>query len=134
MAMGTRDASLKPDYARVLGMKVVDDEHLRFFFDKGSNLKSIRNLEDNKAISLVLAKMSFECYQFKGTCVSLKKGTEEEVVIVEKYMVDFNDVVVSIGVEDGVVYNFPRASMYSVLMEVQEIFDQTPKRGTGNKV
>jgi hypothetical protein len=134
IGMGTRDASMKPDYARVLGIEIVDDEHLCFFIDKDSNVRSLQNLEDNKAISLVLVKMTYECYQFKGTCVRVQKGTEEEVQTVQNYLKAFNNEVIPIGIEDGVIYNYPHGNMYSVLMEVQEIYEQTPKPGTGRKV
>ena len=132
--MGTRDAVLKPDYCRVLGFEQMDDRHLRFFIDKDSNTSTMENLADNGMIALVMAKPNFECYQFKGRCVSVTKAIEADDQSVSAYLKDLNEVVLQMGVKDGSVYNFPHANICTILMDVQEIFDQTPRMGTGNKI
>jgi hypothetical protein len=134
MGMGTRDAELKPEYSRVLGGQIIDDEHFMFFLDKASNSKALNNLEDNKMISLVLLANTFQCYQLKGRCSQSHESTSEEVQALNKYMDVFNVYATGMGFRDGLVYNYPHSTPWTVTMRVEEIFEQTPKAGTGNKI
>lgn len=134
MGMGTRDAEMKPEYARVLGGKIIDEEHFMFYLDRVTNIKALDNLEDNKVISLVLLANTFQCFQLKGHCVLSHESNHEEMQALSKYMDDFNVYATGMGFREGLVYNYPRSTPWTVTMRVDEIFEQTPKAGTGNKI
>jgi hypothetical protein len=38
------------------------------------------------------------------------------------------------GLSDGLVFNYPHSQLMSFLMEIEDVFEQTPKIGTGQKV
>ena len=133
--MGTRDTNLKPDFCRVLGVQVVDQDHLRFFMDKKSNPTSFKNLQPSAPIALTTTRAdNFESYQFKGKFVKLTECSDEDNQTIQAYLHGFNDAVVALGLQDGLVYNYPHSNTYALEMEVKEIFEQTPKPGTGNKL
>ena len=133
--MGTRDTNLKPDFCRVLGVQVVDQDHLRFFMDKKSNPTSFKNLQPSAPIALTTTRAdNFESYQFKGKFVKLTECSDEDNQTIQAYLHGFNDAVVALGLQDGLVYNYPHSNTYALVMEVKEIFEQTPKPGTGNKL
>jgi hypothetical protein len=135
MNMGTRGADLKPEYARILGSRFVDDQHIKLFLDGPSAGRTIQNLQDNGFVSVILCSLeNYESYQFKGKCVSLLQSNPEELQLISDYLKDINVLLVKVGFPDQGMYKYPRTSMMTLLMEVEEIFEQTPKAGTGQKV
>jgi len=135
ISLGTRDRNLKPKYCRVLGAEVMENDIVKFFVAKLTSDQTIKNIDDNKLVSITLASaLSYECYQFKGKCVHYEDSDNEDQGRVEKYMKDFNECMVKIGVRDGLVYKWPTKPCMTIEMKVEEIFDQTPKIGAGNKI
>jgi len=78
--------------------------------------------------------MSAESYQFKGKFINAAKANEEDMAFFDQYMTGFDDLVAALGLNRGIVYTYPHSSMICITMEVQEIFEQTPKKGTGQKI
>jgi hypothetical protein len=134
MGMGTRDADLKPEYQRVLGCRVVDNNHITFYFDLPTSRNTIRNLETNSELVIVGCSNTFESYQLKGKAIRWAKATPEEISNRDEYMVRFSTDMMVFGLPGNIVYNYPHSEMMSVLMEVADIFEQTPKAGTGEKI
>ena len=135
MNMGTRDAGLKPEYHRALGARFVDDQHIQIFFDKESSGRTIRNINETQLVSVVLCSLeNYESYQFKGKSKGIRESNSEELRQVEDYLRDINVLANKIGFPDQAMSNFPHSSMMTLLMEVEEIFEQTPKVGAGKKV
>lgn len=135
MGLGTRDANLTPDFARVLGATAVDDLHIKLFVDGPTSTRSLANMRDNQWIAFVIVDiMSAECYQFKGKFISAINLDEQDMVLFDQYMKGFDDLVEAIGLNRGLIDAYPHSSMIGITMEVQEIFEQTPKKGTGQKI
>ena len=134
LGMGTRDASMKPEYQRVLGASVVDDNHIKVFFDGPTARRIIPNLEENHMATVVSCSNTLESYQFKGKCIHVSEATEEELGIVKEYMEKFRVAMKGFGLFEDFVYQYPHSKMMTMLMEVTDIFEQTPKIGTGEKV
>ncbi len=135
MALGTRDRNLKPEYCRVLGALVTENDIVKFFVAKLVSDQSIKNIDDNKLVSIiVVSPLSYECYQFKRKCVHYEDSDNENQGRVEKYMTDFNECIVKIRMKDGVVYKWPTKPCMTIEMKVEELYDQTPKIGAGSKI
>jgi len=135
MSLGTRDLNLEPEYCRVLGAEVMENDIVKFFVAKLNSDQTIKNIDDNKLVSITLCSpLSYECYQFKGKCFQYEDSNNEDQGRVEKYMTDFNEYLVKVGTKDGVVYKWPTKPCITIEMKVEEIFDQTPKIGAGNKI
>jgi len=135
MNMGTRDAGLKPEYARVLGASVVDDQHIHVYFDGKSSGRTLHNLEDNQLVALIMVSLeNFESYQYKGKAVRWEESNAEDLQKFDDYMVAFNEGCARLGFPDGGIYKYPHSSMMTLLMHVEEIYEQTPRVGTGQRV
>ena len=135
MGMGTRDDNLVPDFSRVLGAKAIDDDHLRIFIDAPTSTTTLNNLKLNQVMSVVIVDIfNAESYQFKGKFISLANVTAEEQVFVDDYLERFNEGGIALGLNPNIVFNYPHTEMLGITMEVQEIFEQTPKKGTGQKM
>lgn len=135
MTMGTRDANLKPEYHRVLGTRVMDDQHIKVFVDRKTAGRTLQNLEDNQIMSVVMCSLeNFESFQLKGRSVNRMEMTDEERRQFEEYMNGLNEGCVHMGFPDMLVMNYPHSDMITLVMEVEELYEQTPKVGTGQKV
>jgi hypothetical protein len=134
MGMGTRDANLTPEYQRVLGCQLVDNNHVSFYFDLPTSRNTIRNLEANGEMVIVGCSNTFESYQLKGKAIRWAKATPDEINNFGEYMIRFSNAMQVFGLPAEAVYVYPHSEMMSVLMEVEQIFEQTPKVGTGEKI
>lgn len=134
MGMGTRDASMKPEYQRVLGASVVDENHIKFFFDGKTAGRVMQNMEQNQMVSIVMCSFTFESYQFKGKSIRWAEATPSELQQVDEYLKRFMENMRGFGLAVDFVYNYPHSLMMALLMEVTDVFEQTPKIGTGQKV
>ena len=135
MGLGTTDKNLKPTYNRVLAAKATSNNTIKVTIAKQTAGKAIENLKNNKMLSLVQAyPLTFECYQFKGTIIRYNDSTSEEKKEVDNYLNNMNETVQKIGIKDGVVYTWPHDKTISIEFEVEQIFEQTPKFGTGNQL
>jgi len=133
MSLGTRDKNLKPTNNRVLAAKATDKNTIKVTIAKKTAEKALKNLDDNKMISLVQAyPLTFESYQFKGTMISYHVSTSEEKIDVDNYLENMNETVQKIGIKDGAIYTWPHDSTITIEFEVEQIFEQTPKVGTGD--
>ena len=133
MGMGTRNAEMQPEYQRVLGGYVDEDERFNFFFDIPTARHTIRNLEENQDVVLVGCSNTFESYQLKGKALKWYESTEEELKMIDEYFKKFIDSMAAFGISDSVL-NYPHSKMMTLTMEVHEMFEQTPKPGTGQKI
>jgi len=134
-ALGTRDAGLMPEYNRVVCAHAVDDEHVKIFIARKTAARAIENLNDNGLMAVTFVNvLNYEAYQLKGKCVKYAEASDEEQETVDNYMKAFNEVVVKIGLADGIIYNWPHNPVWAIEMKVEEAFVQTPKIGTGTKL
>ena len=134
LGMGTHDAALKPEYQRILGCQMVDNNHIKFYFDLPTARNTIANLEDNGTVAIVGCSNTFESYQLKGKAVRWAKVTADESNSMDEYMEQFSVAMQVFGLPKDLVYKYPHTEMMAVLMEVIDIFEQTPKVGTGGKI
>lgn len=134
MFMATRDANKKPEIHRVLGAKVIDGNHIKFYFDGPTARRITDNLSENHMFAVVTCSNTFESYQFKGRSLKFSQATEEDNQDIMDYFQKFSDLMLVFGLLEGLVYNYPHTQMMCVMMEVEDVFEQTPKVGTGQKV
>jgi hypothetical protein len=134
MFMATRDANKKPEIHRALGAIVMNESRIKFFFDGVTARRILENITDNHLISVVTCSDTFESYQFKGKSFGFSHVTEEENQEVMDYFQKFSDLMVVFGLRDKLVYNYPHTQMMCLVMDVEDVYEQTPKVGTGQKV
>ena len=135
MGIGTRDAEFTPTFARVMGTKLLDDSIFKILIAKQTSELTLKNLEDNKMIALVIVNpLGFECYQFKGNYLRSYEGSDEDRTLVENWLKDFDDILAKYGLEVPIANNWLHDPIVVIEFEIDQIFEQTPKVGTGNSI
>ncbi len=135
MGIGTRDADFTPTFARVIGIKLLDDSIFKILIAKQTSELTLKNLEDNKMIAFVIVNpLGFECYQFKGNYLRSYEASDEDRTLVENWLKDFDDIMVKYELEVRITYNLLHDPIVAIEFEIEQIFEQTPKIGTGNPI
>ena len=120
---------------RRLGARAGENDIITIYTVKHTSKKAIDNIEDNKLISITMVSaLSYECYQFKGKCITYRDSNENDQSKIDSYMKDFNNTLVKIGVKDGLLFKWPTQPSLAIEMKVEEIFEQTPKVGAGSSI
>ena len=122
------------DVVRCIGLAPLNDyDTITFFIPEKYSENFIQNLYTNKPLTFLgCALVNYESYQYKGTFKSLRSCTEDEVEIQRLYMETFSDLTELIGLAKEPVYKaYFHLPSVAVSMKVDEIFEQTPRQGTG---
>ena len=78
--------------------------------------------------------LNFNTLQFKGTFQDHYDVQEDEMHHIRDTNAKQTEIMKMIGVPDGAVANWKYEPSVAIIMNVEEIFDQTPKVNTGNKI
>lgn len=128
---------LAPDLVRLMGVRVEPDhEHLTLYVPVPLGRKVIANLTPAATLAFLFAVIhdntSFQC---KGKYVSHRPCTEEEVAFQRRYVQGFCRELTRQGLLDQEAFfkvYFHQPSI-ALRMRVEEIYEQTPRAGTGGK-
>jgi len=134
----TSDTQRMPDVARPTGIVKGDsDDELIIYLPRKNADKMLVNLEQNDQLALMCAHIAtLESYQFKGCCTAHWPANDEEVESQKRLMGAFSEFLVQI-------YGFPTDMAYKAYfsvpivalgLRVEQIFEQTPKRGAGTPI
>lgn len=134
--VGTRDKDLNCDILRVLGGGASGHDTIKFFVAEKTANKTLDNLRSNKLVSLSVTQIfTSESYQFKGRFLNARPVNEEETEAILEYVGQFEEAVSSMGYKPGLVADhILYKPAIAIEFVVDEIFDQTPKKGTGQKL
>lgn len=111
-------------------------ERLTFFFSDKFSKTFRSNLYPGSELTLMGCSLfSFESYQYKGEFLEMHTCTPEEEELQRLYMDAFTDAIEKIGFSKENFYEayFYQPS-YGLTMTVRDVFEQTPRKGTGNAV
>lgn len=138
MAVGTRDAQLRPAHTWVIGAVVhADRETVSFFVPEARSARVLSNLQDNGRVALGIGLVSHEAYQLKGTYLSSRPTGDEDIALQEAYRAK---VLAALRqaypdqIARPVVLGFAYRPGVAVTFRADEIFLQTPGPGAGNRM
>ena len=134
--VGARDKDFNCDILRVLGGSATGHDTIKFFVAEKTAGKMLDNMRSNKLVSLSVSNIfNSESYQFKGRFLSAKPESAEEAEGVYEYVGQFEESLGSMGYPKGL---FADHVLYkpalAIEFAVEQIFDQTPKIGTGQQL
>ena len=138
MVVGTRDADLRPAHICVVGAVVDDDRRtVTFFVPDSRSERLLSNLRDNGRVAFSFGLASHEAYQLKGTYLSARPTTADDVALQDAYRTKLLTAVRNVYPEEmarpyalGVAYQ----PGIAVSFTVEEIFVQTPGPGAGTRM
>jgi hypothetical protein len=138
MLVGTRDAKLNPAHTCAVGAVAHDDRRtVTFFVPESRSTRLLSHLRDNGRVAFTFGWVSHESYQLKGTYLSSRPTTDEDVVRQEAYRQALLASVRQAYPEEiarPLVLGFAYTPGVAVTFRVDEVFLQTPGPGAGTRM
>jgi hypothetical protein len=125
------------EIVRATGFSVAPDlEHVQVYIPESMTARLEGMLQLEAPISFLLAALEdFESYQIKGKIKSVKTceaGALEKQLSILKATTDMTN---AFGLQGNKIFGYLTLGPFiSIRMSCQEIFEQTPKPGTGTKI
>ena len=131
--IGTRNARLEPDGARVVAVKVEDDgSHLVAYVPKTAAPHVMPDLEANGQAALVFARPPDErACQVKGVFVDARPARPSERPFVAAQWERWVDRLATIGFARPAAENWQTWPCVAIRVRVTALFNQTPGPGAG---
>lgn len=134
--IGTIDDSNQPVMTRIFGFK--NDEPLTtitvYTFKKDAQ-RVVTHLSEQSKISVTTSDATnFKTIQFKGTYKSHYDVPENEMHFVRDSNIKQIEILKFMGISKEVFANWKYEPTLAIEVEINEIFDQTPRINTGNKI
>jgi hypothetical protein len=126
-----------PDAVRLMGAHAEpDSDHLILYVPVPLGKDFVNNLSAGGKLAFLFAIVHDNTsFQFKGTCVSYWPSTETEVESQRTYVKAFCRELQQQGLDpERFFFMYFRQPGITVRMRVEEIYEQTPKAGTGGKI
>lgn len=137
MYLGSRNQALRPHNVRARGVLAsADRELLTVYILESQSEKVLQNLNENGKFSLTAGSVvNFETYQFKGNFVSSRPSDAND----EAVQAIYSDKILGLVGHGAphlldIMKDMIVKPMISITLNVQEIFEQSPGPGTGNKI
>ena len=138
MFAGTRDAGLRGAHTVAVGAVVHDDRRtVTFFVPESRSARLLSDLRDNARVAFGFGWVSHEAYQLKGTYLSSRPTTDEDLARQEGYRTKLLAALRQVFPEEiarplvlGAAYH----PGVAVTFRVDEVFLQTPGPGAGTKM
>ena len=130
------DDKLMCDFCRTCGLWVTDDEYLIVIITPSLTKSLLNSMQSNLNVACTIVNAyTMESYQFKGIYLEHRALIAEEEKLKQACMQGIHDVLNGMGFEYGESYKkYADLDGIAVKMKVNEIFEQTPKKGTGGKI
>ncbi len=132
------DNQRRPEIARHTGVvKGEADDELLIYLPQRKAETILSNIEHNDRLALFVSHITtFESYQFKGRCVMQRFANVEEMESQRRLIAAFSDCLSEIFSlpADMMINAYYSRPIVVLALSVEEIFDQTPRKGTGNRI
>ena len=131
--IGTRNARLEPNGARVVAIKVEDDgQHVVAYVPKAAAPQVVPDLEANQQAALVFARPPDErACQVKGVFVEVRAARASERPFVSEQWGRWVHRLGSIGFPPAATENWQTWPCVAIRLRVTALFNQTPGPGAG---
>lgn len=132
-----RNDRLVPDVVRLMGAQVEPDgRHVLAYVPGPSGSGVLANLAITPRLTLLVGHVyTYEAYQVKGTYTGHRACTPAEVEYQRAYVAGFADGLVQQQLpREKIVAAYFRQPSFAVRLRVEELYEQTPRKGTGGKI
>ena len=131
--VGTRDAGLRPESTRGLGLRVEPGgEEATVFLPAASAATARANLEENGRIAVCVSRaVDHRSVQLKGRVVAIAAGDDAARALVDRYRSELARNLAVIGLPPRVTMRLVNWPVHAVRFRVESIFGQSPGPGAG---
>ena len=127
------DNKLRCEYCRTCGSWITDDGYLTVIITPSMAKSLIDTMKSNQNVACTIVNAhTFESYQLKGIYLEHRSLSAKEESLKESYMQGIQGVLLDMGFEYGDRFRkYANMEGIAVTMKVNEIFEQTPRQGSG---
>lgn len=138
LMLGTRNNDLQPAVQRAFGVKASEDfSHISFFIPKSLSEQTLANLKENgRAAGTAVDIGTHQTLQFKGEFVSCHDCNDSDMQEFYANMTGFGGFIEKFFGAEALaqMQAFNILPLVSITFKIQDIFNQTPGPGTGQKI
>lgn len=136
MYLGTRNARLEPNGARISAVKVdADGRHLVAFIPKTTSADVLKDLLENGQAAITFARPADDrACQVKGVFVDVRDGSAADRRMVMEQWRGFVSQLELIGISAAATRSWKMWPCVAVRLRITSVFDQTPGPGAGAPV
>ena len=139
MQIGTRDATLRPSHAFVVGARVHDDRQtVTALVPTARADRILRDLADNGRIAFGVAHVSHESYQLKGTYLSTRPADTADRARQEAYRAALLASALEAGYPESIARPLTQGFAYTpavaITFRAEEVHQQTPGPDAGSRL
>ncbi|WP_224995794.1 hypothetical protein [Cesiribacter sp. SM1] len=135
--VGYSGANSLTDIIKLSGVLVNEDRvHIDLFVPELYTQTFVKNIQENVKLSCLFTSVyTLETYQIKGTYLGTRPCTAAEINLQKAYVEGFGQHRVNLGMKNGLAFvKYYREPGIAIRMRAEEIYEQTPKTGTGKKI
>ena len=133
--VATRNAALEPHAMRACGLRVLGRDRIAVLLPRATSAQAILNLQDNGDIAVVVsAPGTNRTFQLKGRRLGVTEGSPEDLLLSERQLREFGDVVLQFGVGRAKARNLWLFESWCVEVHVTSVYAQTPGPGAGARM
>lgn len=134
--VGSRNADLRPECARGLGLVIGSDrQSITVFINEALAARMCADFEDNAQIAVGFSRIvDHRSLQLKGVVRAVRPATAQENALQERYVAAFAEQLSLAGLPRSVVRNVRLTPALAVELEIHDIFNQTPGAGAGQRL
>lgn len=125
------------DVCRISGIYIVNQESVKIIYMPSLSPDLLNNLQRVPQMTVtVVSAYTFECFQLKGKYLSHENLNAADEKFKNTYLHGMVEVIREMGykMEKVLSGKFSNLDTLALLMKVEEIYEQTPKEGTGEKI
>lgn len=133
MVVGTRDADLRPEVARAVGLRVeAEGAEATVFVPVSTGADTLANLEANGRIALTCSRPAdHRTLQLKGAVLEIRAADERDRGDIERYRQELAGVLGYVGVPPRLTGRVQAWPCHAVRFRVEALFQQTPGPDAG---
>ncbi|MFT3915167.1 MAG: hypothetical protein QM704_13910 [Anaeromyxobacteraceae bacterium] len=126
--VGTADARLVPEAARVMGCRVEPGgDEVTLFVPRAAAGRTLDNLALNGRVAAVFARpLDDLSFQLKGAVLEVRDATEADRPIIERYRPLLSEMFQFVGIPSRITFAIAVWPAVAVRFRVESIFVQTP--------
>ena len=130
------DGDGHPIMSRFFGFQYSSDLSTFTAYTFGKDFQRLQRhlLHSIKLSAVVSSPQDFKTIQLKGTFKTMYSTPEEEMKIPQSCNQLQSEILIRWGISKEVFANWSYQESVAVVMDVEEIYNQTPKLNTGNKI
>lgn len=134
--VGTVDDANQPVMTRGFGFKYDESQttFTMYTFQKDFQRLIAHLSEVAKVSATITNALDFKTVQFKGTYRNHYITPDEEMIYAQECNSKQSEIMKMLGISNEVFAHWKYSPSVAIVMNVDEMFDQTPKINTGNKI